>query len=61
MQDEEKVDGMTREVDEYLPLLRERAAALQAELEKEREIVAEIEACDQAELQDWKTAAEDTT
>jgi hypothetical protein len=61
MQDEKKVDTMTAEVAEYLPTLRERAIALQAELEREREVVADIEACDQDELQDWKNAAEDTT
>jgi hypothetical protein len=50
---------MTHEVDEYLPTLRERAAALQAELIKEREIVREIESCDQGELSDWKATVVD--
>lgn len=55
------MDSITEGVEEYLPLLRERAKALEAELIKEREIVAEIEACDRAELEDWKSAAEETT
>jgi hypothetical protein len=33
---------MTSELDEYLPLLRERAEALQVELAREREVVSEI-------------------
>jgi len=55
-----KLDEMTSEVDEYLPILRERAAALQVELAKEREVVGEIEACDQGELCDWRATALDT-
>ena len=55
-----KLDEMTSEVDEYLPILRERAAALQVELAKEREVVSEIEACDQGELSDWRATALDT-
>ena len=55
-----KLDEMATELDEYLPVLRERAAALQIELAKEREAVAEIEACDQGELCDWRATALDT-
>jgi hypothetical protein len=51
---------MTSEVDEYLPLLRERAAALQVELSREREVVSEIESCDQGDLSDWKATVVDT-
>ena len=55
-----KLDEMTTELDEYLPVLRERAAALAIELAREREVVAEIEACDQGELCDWRATALDT-
>jgi hypothetical protein len=51
---------MTTELDEYLPVLRERAAALQVELTKEKEVVSEIEACDEGELSDWRATALDT-
>jgi hypothetical protein len=58
-QDEEKLDTLSSEVDTYLPQLRQRAAELQAELLKEREVVAELEACDQAELGDWKNTVKE--
>jgi len=51
---------MTSELDTHLPLLRERATLLHAELAKERAIVAEIEECDQGELSDWKLTVGDT-
>ena len=39
-----------------LPSLRARQAALQAELEREREAVAELAGCDQQELADYRAA-----
>lgn len=51
---------MTSQLDGYLPLLRERAAALEIELGKEKEVVAEIEKCDQGELSDWRATVLDT-
>ena len=59
-QDEIKLDEMSTEVDDYLPQLRERAALLAAELQKEREVVAELEACNQGELSDWRNTVLDT-
>lgn len=41
-------------MDVALPQLKERCAALQAEIEQEGTITAEIEACDQAELAGMK-------
>jgi hypothetical protein len=51
---------MSAEVEDYLPQLRERAALLSAELEKEKKIVAELEACNQGELSDWRNTVLDT-
>ena len=47
---------MTEQASTLLPNLRARQAALQAELEKERETVAEITACDPQEVADYRAA-----
>jgi kinetochore protein Spc7/SPC105 len=56
LQDKERLDSMHEQATALLPDLRARLAALQAELAGEREVVREIEACDQDELRDLREA-----
>ncbi|WVW80635.1 hypothetical protein I302_102621 [Kwoniella bestiolae CBS 10118] len=49
-EDNDRLNALQEQTDAILPDLKARQAALQAELEKEREIVADIAACDQQEL-----------
>lgn len=46
---------MNAQADAFLPQLRDRARLLRAELERERAVVVDIEACDQDELAEWRT------
>ncbi len=47
---------MTEQATVLLLELRARRAALQAELEKEREIAADLAACDPQEIADYRAA-----
>ncbi|WVQ95379.1 hypothetical protein IAU59_002476 [Kwoniella sp. CBS 9459] len=53
-EDNERLSTANEELTALIPDLKARQAALQAELVKEREIVAEIAACDQSELVGYK-------
>lgn len=46
--------AMTEQATALLPDLRARQAAVQAELEKERQAVAELAACDPQEVADYR-------
>ncbi len=48
--------SISEQAEALLPDLRSRQAALQAELEKERETVAELAACDPQEIADYRAA-----
>ncbi|WVR08768.1 hypothetical protein IAU60_005826 [Kwoniella sp. DSM 27419] len=52
--DNERLTEMDEQIERLLPDLKARQAALHAELIKEREVVAEIAACDQSELASFK-------
>ncbi|WWD20877.1 hypothetical protein CI109_105354 [Kwoniella shandongensis] len=53
-EDNDRLSAMNEQVASLLPDLKARQAALQVELAREREIVAEIAACDQQELASYK-------
>ncbi|WWC72755.1 uncharacterized protein I206_106719 [Kwoniella pini CBS 10737] len=53
-EDNDRLTALREQTDSILPDLKARQAALQAELEKERQIVAEIAECDQQELASLK-------
>lgn len=55
-QDKDRLDDMEEQVVTLLPELQERYAALQIELEKERQLVAELDQCDQSELAEYRAA-----
>ncbi|WWC65016.1 uncharacterized protein I303_107630 [Kwoniella dejecticola CBS 10117] len=53
-EDNDRLTALNEETESILPALKARQAALQAELERERQIVAEIAECDQQELASLK-------
>ncbi|WVQ86169.1 hypothetical protein IAT38_008337 [Cryptococcus sp. DSM 104549] len=53
-EDNERLSAMNEQAAALLPDLRARQAELQAELAREREVVAEIASCDQEELASYK-------
>jgi small-conductance mechanosensitive channel len=55
-QDKDRLDDMEEQVTTLLPELEERYAALQIELEKERQTVAELDQCDKSELAEYRAA-----
>jgi hypothetical protein len=52
---------MEGKISSLLPDLQDRHAALLAELEKERALVAELELCDPAELAEYRDAITEQT
>lgn len=56
VQDKEKLDGMTEQLNSLLPELRKRREMLELELKKEREAVKLIAECDLEELKEYKMA-----
>ena len=61
VQDAGRLAELEQAADALLPDLQARLAALQSELEKEREMVREVAECDQEELADLKAGIAEQT
>jgi hypothetical protein len=60
-QDAERLDKMDQQAEELLPELQARLKSLEAELQWERAVFADIAGCDQDELADLKAAIAEQT
>ena len=58
-QDQERFSVLEREAAELLPQLEARSAALEAELQREKETIAQLAECDPGELQDLHMAMDE--